>query len=57
MIDFYKEVGSILMMNGAVLLTTIFTDIEVILKIVLLLVTIVYTIEKWLKIRKENEVK
>ena len=52
--DIIKECGSILMMNSAVLLTTIFTDIEIILKIVLLLVTIIYTLEKWWKIRKSE---
>jgi len=41
--------------NGSTLGITTFTHIEDILKILLLLVTIGYTISKWAKVKKEKD--
>lgn len=41
--------------NGSTLGITTFTHIEDILKILLLLVTIGYTIAKWAKVKKEKD--
>ncbi len=42
-------------MNAGALGVTTFTQIEDGLKILLLLITIGYTISKWINIKKENE--
>ena len=42
-----KEVGDVLVINGAVLSVATFSNLEVILKIVLLVVSIIYTADKW----------
>jgi len=42
-------------MNGSTLGVTTFTQIEDWLKIVLLIVTIGYTIAKWSKVKEEDE--
>ena len=42
-----KEVGEVLGVNTAILSITTFTNLEVLLKIILLLVSIVYTVDKW----------
>ena len=42
-----KEVGEVLVVNGTILSVTTFTNLEIILKILLLVVTIVYTLDKW----------
>jgi len=42
-------------MNGGALGVTTFTQIEDWLKIILLVVTIGYTIAKWSKVKEENE--
>ena len=42
-----KEVGQVLEVNVATLSITTFTNLEIILKILLLVVTIVYTLDKW----------
>jgi len=42
-----KEVGEVLGVNTAILSITTFTNLEVVLKIILLLVSIIYTLDKW----------
>jgi hypothetical protein len=42
-----KEVGQVLAVNASVLSVTTFTNLEIILKILLLVITIAYTIDKW----------
>jgi len=42
-----KEVGDVLVINGTVLSVATFSNLEVILKIILLVVSIVYTADKW----------
>ena len=42
-----KEVGEVLTVNASVLGITTFADFELVLKILLLVVTICYTIDKW----------
>jgi len=42
-----KEVGNVLAVNGTILSITTFTNLEVLLKIILLLVSIIYTLDKW----------
>jgi len=43
------------MINGSVMGLATFSQIEDWLKLILLLVTIGYTISKWAKIKKEND--
>ena len=42
-----KEIGEVIGVNTAILSVTTFTNLEVLLKIILLLVSIIYTIDKW----------
>ena len=42
-----KEVGQVLAVNATILSITTFTNLEIVLKILLLVVSIVYTIDKW----------
>ena len=42
-----KEIGEVLGVNSVILSITTFTNIEVVLKIILLLISIVYTVDKW----------
>jgi hypothetical protein len=42
-----KEVGEVVGVNATILSVTTFTNIEVALKIILLLVSIIYTVDKW----------
>ena len=43
--------------NGTVLSVTTFTNIEIALKIILLVVSIAYTIDKWYSQKKRNQKK
>ena len=45
----------IYMINAATLATTTFGDVESYLKISLLVVTIGYTISKWIGVKKKND--
>jgi len=45
----------ILALNGSTLGVTTLTNIEIGLKIILLIVTIGYTISKWLEIKNKNK--
>ena len=42
-----KEVGDVLIINTTVLSVATFSNIEVVLKILLLVISIVYTADKW----------
>ena len=42
-----KEVGEVIGVNATILSITTFTNLEVLLKILLLIVSIVYTVDKW----------
>ena len=42
-----KEVGDVVILNTTILSVATFTNIEVVLKIILLLVSIIYTADKW----------
>ena len=42
-----KEVGNVLGVNATILSITTFTNLEVLLKIILLVISIVYTVDKW----------
>ena len=42
-----KEVGDGVILSTAILSVATFTNIEVVLKIILLLVSIIYTADKW----------
>ena len=48
-----REVGEVLGVNTAILSITTFTNLEVVLKILLLVITIVYTLDKW-RYHKKN---
>jgi hypothetical protein len=42
-----KEVGDVLILNTTILSVATFTNLEIILKILLLVISIVYTADKW----------
>jgi hypothetical protein len=42
-----KEIGEVIGFNSIILSITTFTNLEVLLKILLLVVSIVYTVDKW----------
>ena len=42
-----KEIANVLGVNATILSITTFTNLEVALKILLLVISIVYTIDKW----------
>ena len=52
-----KEVGEVIGFNSIILSITTFTNIEVALKILLLVVSIVYTVDKWLYHKKQRDEK
>jgi hypothetical protein len=49
-----QDTAEILAVNGTVLSVTTFTNLELALKIILLVVSIIYTIDKWYSQRKRN---
>ena len=49
-----KEVGEIIVVNTTILSVTNFTNIEIALKIILLVVSIAYTIDKWYSQKKKH---
>ena len=49
-----KEVGEVIGFNSIILSITTFTNLEVALKILLLVVSIVYTIDKWWYHKKQR---
>jgi hypothetical protein len=50
-----KEVGEVIGVNAAILSITTFTDLEILLKIILLVVSIIYTIDKYWHNRKKRK--
>jgi hypothetical protein len=50
-----KEVGEVIGVNAAILSITTFTDLEILLKIILLVVSIIYTIDKWWHNKKKRK--
>ena len=50
-----KEVGDVLVINGTVLSVATFSNIEVILKILLLVISIAYTADKWYFQKKKRD--
>jgi|TARA_R110000751_G_scaffold94929_1_gene185339 hypothetical protein len=42
-----KEVGQVLAVNASVLSVTTFSNLEIVLKILLLVISIAYTADKW----------
>ena len=42
-----KEVGDVVILNTTILSVATFSNIEVVLKIILLVISIVYTADKW----------
>ena len=42
-----KEVGDVLILNTTILSVATFSNIEVVLKIILLVISIIYTADKW----------
>ena len=42
-----KEIGETAAINGSILSVTTFSNLELGLKILLLIVTIIYTVDKW----------
>jgi|TARA_S200002703_G_scaffold82315_2_gene70945 hypothetical protein len=49
-----QDTAEILAVNTTVLSVTTFTNLELALKIILLVVSIIYTIDKWYSQRKRN---
>ena len=47
-----KEAGDVLILNATILSVATFSNIEIALKIILLLVSIIYTIDKWWSSKK-----
>ena len=52
-----KEVGEIIVVNTTILSVTTFTNIEIALKIILLVVSIAYTLDKWYSQKKKHNEK
>ena len=50
-----QEVSEVAIVNGTVLSVTTFSNIELVLKLLLLVVSIAYTLDKWWSIRKEKK--
>jgi hypothetical protein len=50
-----KEVGDVLVINGTVLSVATFSNLEVILKILLLVISIAYTADKWYFQKKKRD--
>ena len=50
-----QEVSEVAVVNGTVLSVTTFSNIELVLKLLLLVISIAYTLDKWWSIRKEKK--
>ena len=50
-----KECGQVLTVNTAILSVATFSNLEVILKIILLVISIAYTIDKWYFQKKKRD--
>lgn len=49
-----QEISEVALVNGTILSVTTFANIELALKIVLLVVSIAYTVDKWLQHRRKE---
>ena len=52
-----QEISEVAVLNGTVLSVTTFTNLELVLKILLLVVSIAYTIDKWWVHKKKESKK
>jgi hypothetical protein len=50
-----KEIGETAFVNGSILSVTTFSNLELGLKILLLIITIVYTADKWWYHKKQRD--
>ena len=50
-----KEEGDVLILNTTILSVATFSNIEVVLKIILLVISIVYTADKWYFQKKKRD--
>ena len=50
-----KEVGDVLIINTTILSVATFSNLEVVLKIILLVISIVYTADKWYFQKKKRD--
>jgi hypothetical protein len=50
-----KEVGDVIVLNTTILSVATFSNIEVVLKIILLIISIVYTADKWYFQKKKRD--
>tara|TARA_R100000963_G_C4598443_1_gene73064 strand:+ start:21 stop:203 length:183 start_codon:yes stop_codon:yes gene_type:complete len=50
-----NEVGDVLILNSTILSIATFSNIEVVLKIILLVISIVYTADKWYFHKKKRD--
>jgi len=50
-----KEVGDVVILNTTILSVATFSNIEVVLKIILLVISIIYTADKWYFQKKERD--
>ena len=50
-----EEVGEVMGVNAAILSVTTFTNLELLLKILLLLISILYTADKWWYHKKQRD--
>ena len=50
-----KEVGDVLVLNTTILSVATFSNIEVVLKIILLVISIIYTADKWYFQKKKRD--
>ena len=50
-----KEVGDVVILNSTILSIATFSNIEVVLKIILLVISIIYTADKWYFQKKKRD--
>jgi hypothetical protein len=50
-----KEVGDVVILNSTILSIATFSNIEVVLKIILLVISIIYTADKWYFHKKKRD--
>lgn len=50
-----KEIAEVIGFNATILSVTTFTNLEILLKILLLLITIGYTMHKWIYLKRRGK--
>jgi|TARA_R110002110_G_scaffold6727_3_gene33633 hypothetical protein len=50
-----KEVGDVVILNSTILSIATFSNIEIVLKIILLVISIIYTADKWYFQKKKRD--